>query len=189
MLTFFMGRAPSPIESLAVYPVVHALSFIFRAMGLSFQEVAIALMGDRFENFGSLAKFALILGLAASVGLGIVGLTPFALVWFEQVSGLTPELAQFAIPATIILVPIPALSVLMSLQRAILVVGRNTRPISGATLIEIGGVVALFTLFINATDLPGVTAAVTAFLGGRIAGNLYLAPACRYTVRKGRAPA
>ena len=189
MLTFFMGRAPSPVESLAVYPVVHALSFIFRAMGLSYQEAAIALMGDRFENFGSLAKFALILGLAASAGLGIVGLTPFALVWFEQVSGLTPELAQFAIPATIILVPIPALSVLMSLQRAILVVGRHTRPITGATLIEIGGVVALFTLFINATDLPGVTAAVTAFLGGRIAGNLYLAPACRNAVRKGRAPA
>ncbi len=183
MLTFFMGRAPSPIESLAVYPVVHALSFIFRAMGLSYQEVAIALMGDRFEHVRPLAVFAVLLGLASSMGLGMVGLTPLAIVWFETVSGLTTELAQFAIPATIILVPLPALSVLMSFQRAILVVGRHTRPIGGATFLEVGGVAVLFIIMIHATTIPGVTAAVTAFLGGRIAGMFYLVPPCWRTVR------
>ena len=30
LLTFFMGRSVSPVESLAVYPVVHSLSFFFR---------------------------------------------------------------------------------------------------------------------------------------------------------------
>ncbi len=50
MVTFFMGRAPSPVESLAVFPVVNALSFIFRAMGLSYQEVAIALLGKEYEQ-------------------------------------------------------------------------------------------------------------------------------------------
>ncbi|MEE8135094.1 MAG: hypothetical protein V3T56_08545 [Gemmatimonadales bacterium] len=183
MLTFFMGRAPSPIESLAVYPVVHALSFIFRAMGLSYQEVAIALMGDRFEHVRPLSTFAVILGLSSSAGLAFVGLTPFAHVWFETVSGLTTELARFAIPATVILIPLPALSVLMSLQRAILVVGRHTRPIVGATFFEVGGVAVLFIILINATTIPGVTAAVTAFLGGRIAGMSYLMPPCWRVVR------
>ena len=44
MLTFFMGRARAPLESLAVFPVVHALSFLFRTVGISYQEAAIALM-------------------------------------------------------------------------------------------------------------------------------------------------
>jgi hypothetical protein len=186
MLTFFMGRAPSPIESLAVYPVVHALSFIFRAMGLSYQEVAIALMGDRFEHVRPLTTFAVILGLASSAGLALVGLTPFAYVWFETVSGLTTELARFAIPATIVLIPLPALSVWMSLQRAILVVGRHTRPIGGATFIEVGGVAVVFIILIKATTIPGVTAAVTAFLVGRIAGLTYLMPPCWRIVRAAR---
>src|SRR5690606_27079791 len=32
MLTFFMGNSVRPVESLAVFPVVHALSFFFRSM-------------------------------------------------------------------------------------------------------------------------------------------------------------
>jgi Na+-driven multidrug efflux pump len=31
LLTFFMGRSIAPLESLAVFPVVHALSFFFRS--------------------------------------------------------------------------------------------------------------------------------------------------------------
>ncbi|MAN48664.1 MAG: hypothetical protein CME09_04710, partial [Gemmatimonadetes bacterium] len=33
LLTFFMGRSVSPVESLAIYPVVHSLSFFFRSVG------------------------------------------------------------------------------------------------------------------------------------------------------------
>ena len=44
MLTFFMGRSVAPVESLAVFPVVHALSFFFRSMGLAYQDAAIALI-------------------------------------------------------------------------------------------------------------------------------------------------
>ena len=35
------------IESFAVMPVVTSFVFIFRALGLSFQEVVIALIGDK----------------------------------------------------------------------------------------------------------------------------------------------
>src|SRR5690606_12568760 len=66
MLTFFMGRAVLPIESLAVFPVVHALSFLFRAPGLAFQEVVIALSGKRLENIVPLRRFGVGLGLALS---------------------------------------------------------------------------------------------------------------------------
>ena len=46
VLTFLVGRARAPLESLAVLPVIHSLSFLFRAVGLSYQEAAIALDGQ-----------------------------------------------------------------------------------------------------------------------------------------------
>jgi hypothetical protein len=184
MLTFFMGRAPSPIESLAVFPVVHALSFIFRAMGLSYQEVAIALMGRHYENIGQLGRFAVNLGLASSTGLGLVALTPLAWFWFDTVSGLSMDLAQFAIVPTMILVPIPFLSVILSYQRGILVVAHSTRPITWATVIEVAVVAIGFPVLAWSLGWVGVTAAVTAFLVGRLAGVLFLVGPCRLSVAR-----
>lgn len=180
MLTFFMGRAPAPIESLAVFPVVHALSFLFRALGLSFQEVAIALLGRRGEHHPELARFATGLGLAATAGLALVAFTPLASFWYITVSGLTPDLAAFALVPTMIIVPLPALSVLLSFQHAIIVQGRLTPPVTVATGIEVIVVAILFTLLGWTAGLVGVTAAMLAFLGGRLASNLYLiAPVAR----------
>ena len=72
------------------------------------------------------------------------------------------------------MVPIPALAVLLSFQRGILVQGKRTRPITGATAIEVAGIALLFTVFGWGAGLVGVTAAVLAFLGGRVAGVVYL---------------
>ncbi len=101
MMTFFMGRAINPIESLAVFPVVGALIFVFRAMGLSFQEAGIALMGRHHEHFPSLARFALVLALISTGCLALVAFTPLAEFWFVSVSGLSPDLAQFALKPTL----------------------------------------------------------------------------------------
>ena len=174
MLTFFMGRAPAPVESLAVFPVVASLSFIFRAMGLSYQEVVIALLGKHYEEVRALGRFALGLGLASSVGLALVALTPLAGIWFEAISGLAPDLARFAIVPTIVLIPIPLLSVILSFQRGILVVAHETRPITWATAIEVIGIVIGFPILGWKLGMVGVTAATLAFLVGRSAGIVYL---------------
>jgi progressive ankylosis protein len=175
LLTFFMGRAPSPVESLAVFPVVHALSFLFSALGLSFQEAAIALLGPRREHVRPLARFGAGLALAASGGLALVAFTPMAGVWFETVSGLPPELAALALTPARIAVVLPALSVTLSFQRAILVQARTTRPITVATAIELAAIAALFPLFGWGLGLMGVTAALLSFLCGRVASVSFLA--------------
>lgn len=184
MLTFFMGRSLSPIESLAVFPVVHALSFFFRSFGLSFQEAALALLGDEHQHFPELARFALWLGLATSLALGLVAFTPLASVWFGTVSGLTPELTSFTLAPVRILVPIPALSVILSLQRAVLIQARKTHPITVATSIEVMGIAVLFVALGWGLDLVGVTAAFLAFLGGRTASVLYLVGSAADIIRK-----
>jgi hypothetical protein len=174
MMTFFMGRAAAPVESLAVFPVVISLAFLFRSMGLSFQEVGIALMGRQFQQFKPLARFALVLALGSSGGLALVAFTPLADFWFVTVSGLSPDLAAFAILPTAILVPIPFLSVLLSFQRGMLVVARRTRPITIATAIEVTGIAIIFPLLGWRLGLVGVTAAAISILLGRLAANSFL---------------
>ena len=179
MLTFFMGRSVSPVESLAVFPVVHSLSFFFRSMGLAYQDTAIALMGDRFRHLPELRRFAFWLGAATTAGLGLVAFTPLSNVYFIGISGLTPELATFALTPTRVIVLLPALSVLLSLQRAVLVEGRRTELITVATALELLTVAATFIVLGFGLDLVGATAAFSAFFAGRLMSNAYLAWGCR----------
>lgn len=183
LVTFFVGRARMPIESLAVLPVINGLTFIFRSIGLSYQEVAIALLARGSDRIRPVTRFATLLALGASAGLTLIAFTPLGMIWYRDVSGLTPELARFALPPTRILVILPALSVLLSLQRAVLVHGRRTGPVTGATVVEVAGIVAVLAAAVRGFDAVGAVAAATALLAGRLAGNLYLVPPCAAVVR------
>ncbi|HSJ24852.1 MAG TPA: hypothetical protein VK929_09305 [Longimicrobiales bacterium] len=174
MLTFFMGRSVAPLESLAVFPVVHALSFLFRSMGFSYQEAAIALLGRRCEHIRILSSFGLYMAVAASGGMALVAFTPLADVWFGTVSGLPPDLVAYARPAAQILVLFPGMAVLLALQQAVLVHGRSTRPITVASAIEVATIALLFVLCGWVLEMTGVNAAVIALMGGRAAGNVFL---------------
>ena len=85
IVTFFMGHAPSPLRSLAVLPVVSSLVFLFRALGLAYQEVCIALIGDDLEGYQPLRRFAIVLAAAVTAGLGLIAWTPLAQIWFQHV--------------------------------------------------------------------------------------------------------
>jgi hypothetical protein len=184
MVTFFMGRAPSPVESLAVLPVVNALAFFFRAGSLAYQEVTIAMMGQAYVNLVSLRRFAYTLGIVATLGLGLVGLTPLSSVWFETISGLTPELARYAIPATAVLVPLPFLATFLALFRGVLVTAHETRHITVATALEVAVILIVFPALAFGTGMVGVTAAAVGFLTGRLAAVIYLLPWSAGAVRR-----
>jgi len=179
MLTFFMGRSIAPVESLAVFPVVHSLSFFFRSMGLAFQDTSIALMGDRYQNYRELRTFAWFLGGATSLGLALVAFTPLSDVYFTGISGLPPVLADYALTPTRVIVLLPAMSVLLSLQRALLVESRRTQHITVASGLEVATVAITFSILGFGFDLVGATAAFSAFFAGRLMSNVYLAWGCR----------
>ena len=186
MLTFFMGRSPEPVTSLAVFPVVNALAFLFRSLGLAFQETSIALMGRRFAHRKQLRTFAWSLGIVTSIALALVALTPLAYVWFEVVSGLAPELARFALLPTLLLVPVPLLSVFLSYFRGVLVRAHQTRPITIATALEVACIAAVFPFLTSVFGVVGVTAAAGAFTAGRTASVLSLLPRAIAAVREAR---
>ena len=179
LLTFFMGRSVAPVQSLAVFPVIHSLSFFFRSMGLAFQDTAIALVGERFEHFAELRRFGMALGGATSLGFAFVVFTPLSDFYLVTLSGLTPELAAFALTPARIIVLLPAMSVLLSLQRAILVETRRTRHVTVASALEVLTVAITFSTLGFGLDWVGATAAFSAFLAGRLASNTYLLYGCR----------
>ena len=184
LLTFFMGRSVSPVESLAIYPVVHSLSFFFRSVGFAYQDAAIALIGERFEHYRELRRFCFTLGAVTTAGLALVAFTPLFQLWFTVLSGLTPELTSFALVPARIIVPLPFLSVLLSFQRAILVEGRRTQHITWASVIEVTTVAVLFLTLGFGFEVVGATAAFTAFLGGRLLSTVYLVPGCASVLRE-----
>lgn len=174
LLTFLMGRAAAPLESLAVLPVIHSLSFIFRAVGLSYQEAAIALMGKEFEHRRSIARFATGLAVASSLGYAVFAVPPLFDFWFGTVSSLTPELMEYARLPALLIIPLPALSVWLSYQSAVMVMKHRTKAITVATSLGVAGIVAIFSVLAWGLGWIGATAAFAAFLGGRLLSNLYL---------------
>jgi len=178
MITFFVGKSRMALESLAVLPVINSLSFIFRSVGLSFQEVAIALMGDHGEHYLRLRNFgALLAGITVSA-LALLAFTPAAVVWFHDISGLSPELTEFARLPLQLLVLMPGLTLLLSVQRAILVNTHHTSPVTAATGIEVGGILLLLFIGIYGFDLYGAVAATGALTIGRLVANAFLLYPC-----------
>lgn len=187
IVTFSVGFARAPLESLAVLPVVYALVFIFRAFGLAFQEVAIALFGEQLEGYVVLRRFAAILALVVASALGLIAWTPLCALWFSQVSGLSPELTAFAVTPVRVLFFMPALTVLISFQRALAVQLNATSYVTWASALEVLGVVTGLAVSILLFDLEGAVAAAAALMLGRLAANAYLIPRLRSLVKKIRA--
>jgi len=186
VVTFFVAAGRMPLESLAVLPVINGLVFVFRSLGLAFQEVVIALIGDDRSGEPALRRFALGLGMAVVAALTTIAWTPLARLWFEGVAGLEPRLAAFAIVPTRIVAVLPGLTVLLSVQRALAVVRRRTALVTHATAVEVAGVVAVMTVAIRGLDAVGAVAATAALLLGRLAANGYLARALSRATDRGR---
>lgn len=184
LLTFFIGKSRMPVESWAVLPVVDSLVFLFRSFGFSYQEVGIALLGERLRNHRELRSFGLIVGVVSTAALGILSFTPVGDIAYQKLYGLTPELAHFAILPTQILVMLPLLSALYSIQRSAIMVAKKNAEVTLSTLIEVTGIFLPFTLIIWLWNPTGIIAAATAMLLGRILAAGYLFRPYNLTLRE-----
>ncbi len=175
-VTFFLGRSYMAVESLAVLPVVSSLVFIFRSMGLSYQEVNIALIGKEKQNYIVLRNFAVYLGLIVTVLISVLAFTPLADLWFINVSGLSTELACLSNLPLKIMILLPALTVLLNFQRSSFIINGTTGPISIATAVELIGIIVVLLVCVVFLNLIGVVAASIAFVAGKAMSNIYLIP-------------
>ncbi len=178
VVTFFLGHGHRPLASLAIMPVLYAVTFLFRALGLSFPEVAITMLKGAPENRPLVGRFALYLGLGLGGALSLIAFTPLNQFWFATLSGLRPELAAMAAVPLQIMAFFPALTVAIGYQRALLIDAGITLPVSLATAVEALGIFTLLALFVLYSAIPGVTAAAVSYVVGRLLAMLYLCRPC-----------
>ncbi|HYR28446.1 MAG TPA: hypothetical protein VEU30_08270, partial [Thermoanaerobaculia bacterium] len=162
------------IESLAVWPVVQATAFIFRSGGIAFQEVAIALTGKHGEHAEEVRRTAALLAAISSLALAVVAFTRLEVVWLQRVSGLSAELAAFAVWPIRLLVLLPALDYALSVQRAGWIISRRTKPVTIATAVEGAGLATALFLTVGPLGMIGAVGGAIAMMTGRLASNLYL---------------
>jgi hypothetical protein len=174
-----MSHSRQPIQSLAVLPVVNAFVFLFRSGAFAHQEVVVALTGRHGEREAEIRQVTRLLGGLASGGLAVVAFTPLADVWFQSVSGLTPEMTAFAIPPMRVLLLLPGLEYLLACQRGLLILARRTRVVTAGTAIEAAGIGAALLVCVGALDLVGALAAAVAMMTGRAGANTFLATQLR----------
>ncbi|MHB8055869.1 MAG: hypothetical protein ACYDH3_11545 [Candidatus Aminicenantales bacterium] len=171
LTSFFLGRSRMPIESLAVMPIVMGLAFLFRTGGISVQEVVIALAGDRGEHKRLLRRMTATIGFVGTFGMAALVFSPLAPIWMRTISGLSPELAAFALLPARLLVLLPFLEAVLGYRRGILVRAHDTNPIAAAVLVQIGMITAVFWLTIGPLGMIGAVAAGIAQTAGYLGGN------------------
>lgn len=175
MTTFFLGRSRFPLESLAVLPVISSLAFLFRTAGIACQEVSIALLGDGGEHYRALRAFVEKVGLLASAGMSLVLFTPLAGAYLEGLSGLSADMARFALWPARIMVALPFLEALTAFQRGFLVRARKTWPVVKSVAVQILIVLAILWATVFPLRLVGALAAGVALVAGAAATAAVLA--------------
>jgi hypothetical protein len=173
LVTFGLGRGRAPIESLAVWPVVTSLVFLFRSGGVAYQEVGVALIGAGGEHDREVRRAAMWTGVFASLALAVVGFTPLDAVWFERISGLSPSLAAASLWPVRLLILLPLTEYLLSIQRARLILAHSTGVITVATAIEAGGLAAALFFTVGPLNWVGAIAGAVAMILGRLAANIF----------------
>lgn len=124
-----MGRMPRALECLAVWPVLFGLVWMAMSLGVAFNEVVVALVGEPGGERG-LRHFASRLAVLGVLPLFLLALTPaLSSMWFEGICGLPPELARLAQRGLWFALPLPVLSVVHSWYQGLLVHSRSTRGI------------------------------------------------------------
>ena len=138
-----LARMVFPEESLALWPVIFNLTFVFRSAAFALPEVVIALSKEA-DAFKPIRNFCLGVGLATTLVMLLALVTPISQIYLTGVIGLSPELAQMAIPGLIITLTLPFLTAAQSWLRGLFMKVKSTRYVyqgMGINLIITGGVV------------------------------------------------
>ena len=168
-----IARMPDALQSLAAWPVLAGLLFMFRSLGYAYNEVVVAWLDDP-RSLPHLRRFTVWLTAATLAAMVLVAATPLAHVWFVTVSGLEPQLADLARQALWIGVLWAPLDVVRNYYQGTLVFGRRTRGITesvGVFLVVSG---ALLVAGVVADTMPGLVVALFAFVLGTVAQIAWL---------------
>ncbi len=155
MVSAAVSRMPFPLESLAVWPVVWGLVFLFRSMGMAYNEVVVALI-DRPRSYTNLHRYTWWLSVLSTAGLLFTAVSPLSILWFERLTALNPQLVVMGRQALLFALPLPLLSVVQSWYQGAILHGRVTRGVTEAVIVYLVVAITLFTAGVAWGQLAGL---------------------------------
>ena len=184
IITFFIGRSPMSLESLAVLPVIESFVFIFRSVGFAYQEVGLALLGPKNEQNKPLRKFGVSVGLTSSSIYALLVFTPLIHPVLSGLYGLSDELASFAVLPARIVFFLPFLAISFAYLRSIMMNNRRNAIVTYSTMIEVGGMITLIFLTTTFFQPVGIIAASIGLSFGRLGAQWFLLWMYKKVMRK-----
>jgi hypothetical protein len=178
-----LSRMPLALESLAAWSVMAGLIFMFRSLGMAYNEVVVALL-DEAGSWPVLLRYTFLLSSLGFLGLLLVIATPLAGLWFGQVSALSQDLVRMALPAMWLALPLPALTVLQSWFQGNLLHSRQTRVITESVALFLVVCTAILAAGVVWGKFPGLMVGWTAFTLATIAQTAWLWLRSRPVLRK-----
>ncbi len=163
-----ISRMPEALPSLAAWPVVSGLLFMFRSLGFAFNEVVVAMLDHR-GAYRSLRRFTLTLGAAVLAGTALVAFTPLSELWFSVVSGLPPDLTRIAGYGFVAAMLWPLLDVLRNFLQGVAVHGGRTRSVSESMFVFLGVSAAILGIGTAWQAFPALPFAMVAFVAATAA--------------------
>ena len=174
IFTAAIGRMLDPLASLAVYPVITSLTFLFRAGGVAYSEVVIATL-PRPGAYPALRRFVVGLTLILTAGIVLIAATPLSSVWFGRITGLSGELLALARQGLFFALLLPALSTLQSWFQGMVMHHKKTRSITEAVILFLVMTTAILFAGVGWGSLRGVTVALVAMTVGEAVRTGWLA--------------
>lgn len=155
LISTALSRMPLPLDSLAVWPVLSGLLFLFRSPGVAYNEVVVSLL-EKPGAFPSLRKFAQILTAATTAFLLIVVATPAARFWLIGITALPASLYPLARSALWLSLLVPGANTLQSWFQGILLHSGDTRGIPQAVGVFLASTIILYIVGIITAKTPGI---------------------------------
>ena len=156
---------PQALESLAAWPVLMAFLFLFRGLGVAYNEVVVAAL-EQEGAWRNLQRFSHLLSLAMTGVLLLVALSPLARLFFGGVMGLTPGLVALSSRGLLLTLLWPALTVYQNLYQGVIVYGGKTQHVTQSVVLSLLTSVALLIAGVRLGTLPGLYVATLAFVAG-----------------------
>ena len=168
-----LSRMPLALASLAAWPVISGLSFIFRSPGIAYNEVVVAL-ADRPGAVPQLRRFTLYLGGVATTLLLLVVATPMATFWLRNLSALAPDLVEMARPSLWFMLPLPMLVAMQSWYQGTIMSARKTRGITESLAVFLIVAAAVLWIGVALRTVTGLYVGLAAFTLASAAQTLWL---------------
>ena len=155
LISTALSRMPRALDSLAIWPVLSGLIFLFRSPGVAYNEVVVSLL-EKPGAYSPLRKFAQFLTVATTAFLLIVVATPAARIWFIEITSLPASLYPLARTALWFSLLVPGANTLQSWFQGILLHSGRTRGIPEAVGVFLFTTIILYIVGIITARTSGI---------------------------------